>query len=410
METTSRKFFVTSHPQSTTQTIDMNTISIEQAYTLAVQFRHHLHAHPEFAMQETQTQHYIATILDHYHIPYTPVGTGLIASIGTGNDPCIAARADMDALKVNEETGLPFASLHPGLMHACGHDIHLAILLATTLLLKSRESSLPGTVKLIFQPSEERRPGGARLLLPELLKPPVPRAIFGQHVHPDLPVGHVGIRPGPFFASSDNLIITIQGKGTHAAMPHCGSDPILAAAHLVQHYQTLLTKYRDPLVPSVLSITSIHGGTCNNVIPDRVDLLGTVRTHDNAWRQRLFQLIDEQSPLIASLHGCQYQRLEQNDGLPVLINDPALTHLTLDNATRLFTSDHVHHPDPLTIGEDFAIYLQHIPGAFWLLGARPTNQPTMPPLHSPHFAPPDETMLTGIRLLLANCTSFPLLP
>ena len=233
-------------------------IGIEEIYPLAVEFRRYFHQHPEFAMQEVVTQRYIAEVLERNGIPYQKVGTGLIATVGKG-EKCIAIRADMDALKVKEETGLPYCSQNEGMMHACGHDMHMAMVLGAALVLKSREDKLQGTIKIVFQPSEEKRPGGARLLLPELLKEPVPQAIFGQHVFPNLPTGTVGIRPGAFFASSDNIIFSVEGKGTHAAMPHMGSDPILATACLIQFYQTLITKFRDPLIPAVLSITSIHG-------------------------------------------------------------------------------------------------------------------------------------------------------
>ena len=159
-------------------------------------------------------------------------------------------------------------------------------------------------LKLVFQPSEEKRPGGARLLLPYVMEAPKPEAIFGQHIFPGLPVGTIGIRSGAFFASSDNIVFTVEGKGTHAAMPQMGSDPILAVTALIQFYQTIVTKFRNPLTPAVLSITSVHGGTANNVIPDRVEVKGTVRTHDNELRRHIFELIHEKSPAICDLYGC----------------------------------------------------------------------------------------------------------
>lgn len=309
-------------------------IGIEEIYPLAVKFRRYFHQHPEFAMQEVETQRYIAEVLEQNGIPYQKVGTGLIATVGKG-EKCIAIRADMDALKVKEETGLPYCSQNEGMMHACGHDMHMAMVLGAALVLKSGEDKLQGTIKIVFQPSEVKRPGGARLLLPELLKDPVPQAIFGQHVFPNLPTGTVGIRPGAFFASSDNIIFSVEGKGTHAAMPHMGSDPILATACLIQFYQTLITKFRDPLIPAVLSITSIHGGTCNNVIPDRVDVLGTVRTHDNSLRYKIFELIEEKSNSICDLYGCTFHLDKAWNGLPVLVNDKSLTEFVKKNATDL---------------------------------------------------------------------------
>lgn len=372
---------------------------------MAVEFRRHFHEYPEFAMQETETQRYIQGVLERYGIVYTTVGTGIIATVGEGTS-CVAIRADMDALKVKEETGLPFASKHEGMMHACGHDMHLAMVLSAALVLKSREKELGGTVKILFQPSEEKRPGGARLLLPEVVKDPVPQAIFGQHVFPELPVGTVGIRPGAFFASSDNIIFTVEGKGTHAAMPHKGADPILATACLIQFYQTLVTKFRNPLTPAVISITSVHGGTCNNVIPNEVEVLGTVRTHDNALRRQIFELIDEKSEAICALYGCTFHRDKTQNGLPVLMNDPELTCFVEDNAARMLGGEHVVAMDYLTLGEDFAIYLEKIPGAFWVLGVRPPEAETMAPLHNPRMAPDERAIRIGMSLMVENCVRF----
>ena len=377
-------------------------MTVEEIYPLAVEFRRHFHQYPEFAMQEVETQRYITGVLDKYKIPYQVVGTGIIAILGKGQK-CVAIRADMDALKVKEETGLAYSSCNEGMMHACGHDMHMAMVLGAAIVLKSREEELQGTVKIVFQPSEEKRPGGARLLLPELLKEPVPQAIFGQHIFPNLPTGTIGIRPGAFFASSDNIIFSVEGKGTHAAMPHAGSDPILATACLIQFYQTLITKFRDPLVPAVLSITSVHGGTCNNVIPDKVEVLGTVRTHDNALRYRIFELIEEKSKEICALYGCTFTMDKTWNGLPVLVNDEQLTKFVVKNATELFGETKVITMNHLTLGEDFAIYLEKIPGAFWVLGVCPPEQESLPPLHNPKLSPDERAMKTGIMLMVENC-------
>ena len=380
-------------------------MSVEDIFPLAVEFRRHFHQHPEFAMQEVETQRYITEVLDKYGIVYRTVGTGVIAMIGQG-EKCVAIRADMDALKVTEETGLPFCSLNPGMMHACGHDMHMAMVLGAAVVLKSREQELNGMVKVIFQPSEEKRPGGARLLLPELLKAPVPQAIFGQHVFPNLPTGTIGIRSGAFFASSDNIIFSVEGKGTHAAMPHMGSDSILATACLIQFYQTLVTKFRDPLIPAVISITSVHGGTCNNVIPDKVEVLGTVRTHDNTLRYRLFELIEQKSKEICELYGCTFTMDKTWNGLPVLVNDEQLTKFVTNNATELLGEDRVISMNHLTLGEDFAIYLEKIPGAFWVLGVRPPEQENMPPLHNPKMSPDENAIKIGIALMVKNCLQY----
>lgn len=377
----------------------------EETYLYAVKIRRHLHRYPEVSTQEFQTQAYIAGILDEYQIPYKTYGTGIIATLGEGGR-CVALRADMDALRVCEDTGAPFRSENEGIMHACGHDMHTAMLLGAAMILKTEEKELGGTVKLVFQPSEEKRPGGARLLLPYLMEPPVPQAIFGQHILPDLPVGQIGIRPGAFFASSDNIIFAIEGKGTHAAMPQSGSDPILAAVALIQYYQTIITKFRDPLIPAVLSVTSIHGGSANNVIPDRVEVMGTVRTHDNELRHHIFELIHRKSPAICELYGCRFVPDMPWNGLPPLVNDAELTGRVKSVAREIARVQNVVESAPLTLGEDFAIYLQELPGAFWTLGVRPPETDRMPPLHNPEMNPDERAIPVGIEMLVATCLDF----
>lgn len=377
----------------------------EKVISKAITFRRHLHAYPEVSTREFETQKYIAEILEEYHIPYRKYETGIIAKIGEGTS-CIALRADMDALKVNEETGLSYCSKNHGVMHACGHDMHMAMLLGAALILKEREKELKGTVKLLFQPSEEKRPGGARLLLPYLLEEPVPQAIFGQHIFPGLPVGTIGIREGAFFASSDNIIFSIEGKGTHAAMPQLGADPILAASALIQYYQTIITKFRDPLIPAVLSITSIHGGIANNVIPDKVEVMGTVRTHDDKLRHHIFQLIYEKSPLICDLYGCNFVPNMSWNGLPPLVNDLQMTERVKKIAAGLPLVNQIVASAPLTLGEDFAIYLEKLPGVFWTLGVCPPEIQEMPPLHNPRMAPDERAISVGIQMLTEVCFSF----
>lgn len=376
-----------------------------EAYEQAVKFRRHFHRYPEVSTREYQTQAYIAEVLEQNRIAYKTYETGIIATLGQG-ERCVALRADMDALWVKEDTGLAFSSENDGVMHACGHDMHMAMLLGAALLLKAQEHALGGVVKLVFQPSEEKRPGGARLLLPHLLEAPKPQAIFGQHIFPGLPVGTIGIRSGAFFASSDNIVFTVEGKGTHAAMPQMGSDPILAATALIQYYQTIITKFRNPLISAVLSITSIHGGTANNVIPDRVEVKGTVRTHDNELRLRIFELIHEKSPAICDLYGCRFVPDMPWNGLPPLVNEPVLVEQVKKVGEQLPAVEKVVELESLTLGEDFAIYLQQLPGAFWVLGVCPPEDGQMPPLHNPKMAPDERAIPVGMDMLAANCIEF----
>lgn len=206
------------------------------------------------------------------------------------------------------------------------------------------------------------------------------------------------MRGGEFFSSSDNVIFSVTGKGTHAGTPHLGSDPILAASHLIQFYQTLVTRFTNPLEPAVLSITSIHGGSSNNVIPDRVDVTGTLRTYDNELRHRIFELLDEKSEAICGLYGCHFERDKTLNGLPVLVNDSDLTNQLLI-CTVLMKTVEVCSMPRLALGEDFAIYLEQIPGVMWLLGVRPPKKETMPPLHSSKMSPDEDALEMGMNLL-----------
>ena len=369
-----------------------------------VAHRRYMHTNAEAGLDLPKTKAYVMEQLRSFGIEPKDCGYGVTATLGKGGK-VLLLRADMDALPMEETPNCEFAATN-GAMHSCGHDMHTAMLLGAAIILKSKESELGGTLKLVFQPSEEKRPGGARLLLPHLLEPPVPKAIFGQHVFPGLPVGQIGIRPGAFFASSDNIIFAVEGKGTHAAMPQLGSDPILAATALIQFYQTIITKFRNPLIPAVLSITSIHGGTANNVIPDRVEVMGTVRTHDNALRHRIFELIDEKSPAICDLYGCRFVPDMPWNGLPPLVNDPVLTKEVKKLAAGLPHLRQIVESEPLTLGEDFAIYLQELPGVFWTLGVRPPEAEEMCPLHNPGMAPDERAIRVGIDMLVATGLRF----
>lgn len=367
-----------------------------------VAFRHYFHQNPEPSTRELNTQHFIVEQLKLYEISYTLCTTGVIAYVGYGNR-AIALRADMDALPIEEESCIEFRSKISGWMHACGHDMHMAMLLETALRLKEMESQLEGKIYLVFQPSEEKRPGGARLLLP-YLKGKV-EAIFGQHIAPEFTSGTIASRGGAFFASSDNIRFTIEGSGTHAATPHKGADPILASAMIIQYLQTVVTKFRDPLVPAVLTITSIHGGNANNIVPDRVELLGTVRCHDNSLRDRIFRHIEEGATALAALYGCRFVSQMEPNGLPVLVNDEILYQRFMLWAKETEQVEKVLESKQVMLGEDFAIYAKEIPACFWRLGVSLSEQ-ILPPLHNPKLVPPDEALGIGVAILMKIATSY----
>ncbi len=363
------------------------------------QTRRHLHQHPELSFQEFETSAFIQEHLRALDISHRVVATtGVVATIGNGNR-CVALRADMDALPIVEETELSFASCRTGVMHACGHDFHTTMLLGAARILKEREAELGGTVLLLFQPGEETNPGGASVMIREgALADPVPQIIFGQHVDPDAPVGTISFRSGPMMASADELSWSIRGRGAHAAQPHKAHDPLFAAAGLVQHLQGQFSRLRDPLVQSVLTITSIHGGSAFNVIPETVEMKGTLRSFNQQWRERAWEMLEEQTQDYCALHGCE-GRLQIGKGYPSLVNNVQATEFARSIAEQQVGVANVQDFEPKMWAEDFAYYAQQVPACFWMLGVRPPHVDSMPGLHHPQFTPDEGAMVVGAKML-----------
>lgn len=268
-----------------------------EAYFPEVQaIRHHIHSHPELSFQEHHTAAFIGARLTDWGIKHTTgvAGTGVIGII-EGKNPgkrCIALRADMDALPIHEANDTEYRSQNDGVMHACGHDVHSSCLLGAARILNDIKDEWEGTIKLIFQPGEEKHPGGASLLIAEgVLENPKPQAIFALHVYPHLPSGTAGFRAGQYMASADEIYITIEGKGGHAALPHQTIDPIAVAAQVITGLQQVISRKGNPLIPSVLTFGKIAGGFATNVIPDKVEILGTLRTMDETWRYKAHEWI-----------------------------------------------------------------------------------------------------------------------
>lgn len=368
--------------------------------------RRYLHRHPELSFVEFNTSEYIQSKLSEMDVSFTVMAsTGVIAHIGSG-ERCVALRADIDALPIEEETGLDFSSQNKGVMHACGHDAHTAMLLGAAKILKAREHELGGIVKLIFQPGEEKVPGGASILIKEgVLSNPAPEVIFGQHVFPGSPIGECSFVSGSMMASADELYWTIKGKGCHAAQPHQGTDPILVAAELITHLQSIITKMRNPLAPGVLAITSIHGGTVTNIVPDTVELKGTLRSFDNEWRYWALDEIKRRSELIAEMHGatCEFKPLL---GYPPLVNNQVAVDFARKTANAIFGADLVSDFEPKMWGEDFAFYAQKIPACFWVTGVRPLELDEMPGLHNSRFTPDESALAPGTALLASVATEW----
>ncbi len=364
-------------------------------------YRRHLHQHPELSFAEHRTRDFIVSVLRQSGLsPSIVAQTGVIATIGSG-ERCVALRADIDALPIKEQTGLPFASCYDGVMHACGHDCHTAMLLGAAHILKQQEHSLKGRVLLIFQPGEEKTPGGASLIIAEgVLDRYRPEAIFGQHLYPDAPTGRIELASGPIMASADELYWTLHGKGAHAAQPHKGANPIRAAAELILHLEGIVQQRRNPLHPAVLTITAIEGGTATNIIPDTVRMKGTLRSFDNRWRRQMWNRIHAHSKMLCSLHDVECS-VEIAEGYPPLVNDNRATEHARRVAQQLIGSDNVSDFEPKLWAEDFAFYAEQIPAAFWMLGCRPLTVTQMPGLHSPAFNPDENALPIGAALLAA---------
>lgn len=359
--------------------------------------RRHLHQYPELSFEEFETSTFIKQRLDNLGIAWKSMATtGVVATIGFG-DRCVALRADIDALPMTEETDLPYASKRDGVMHACGHDMHTSMLLEAAAILKRHESSLGGIVKLLFQPGEEKTPGGATMLIAEgALDHPSPEMVFGQHVNPDATTGTVSFVAGPMLASADEIMFIITGAGAHAAQPHKGHNPILAATAVINHIQAFLSQSRNPLQPGLIAITSIHGGTATNIIPESVELKGTLRSFDQHWREQAWNFIEQTIPHLCSLHGCSCS-VVLGKGYPPLVNSPEAVSFARGVAQQLATS--VDEFEPKMWAEDFAYYAQQVPSCFWMLGVRPEGIPSIPGLHNVRFTPDERAMTLGAELL-----------
>jgi amidohydrolase len=368
-----------------------------------IELRRHLHAHPELSFQEHATSALIQQKLGSWGIPYRSgiAGTGVVAII-RGNEPdsrVIALRADMDALPIQEQNEVPYKSTEPGVMHACGHDVHTTCMLGAAKILQELQHSWKGTVKILFQPGEEKAPGGASLMIRDgALLDPRPSAILGMHVQPDLETGMLGFRAGKYMASADEIYITLSGKGGHAAAPHLTTDLILAAAELIVSLQQIVSRNNDPFSPSVLSICSVHGGYTTNVIPSEVTLAGTFRAMDETWRMKAHELIRKMVSGHAAAMGIE-ARVHIPAGYPCVYNDEALTGRVRDLAETLVGTDMVADT-PLRMGsEDFAFYSREIPACFFRLGTGNKAAGISSGVHTPTFNIDERAIAHGMGIM-----------
>lgn len=362
--------------------------------------REHLHRNPELSFEETQTNLYITEVLDKIGIPYKNNiggGTGLTAELGSG-DQVVALRADIDALPITEEASHAYKSQNDGVMHACGHDVHTSCLLGAAYILKELESELSCRVRLIFQPGEEKLPGGASLMIKDGVLEDVV-AIIGQHVHPDLPVGQIGYRAGYFMASCDEIYMTVNGSGGHAAMPEKVIDPILISAEIIQSLQSVISRKANPGTPSVLSIGKINSdGGATNVIPERVFMEGTFRTYDEEWRTEAHKHIHKITEGICEAHGATVD-LEIRRGYPALYNNPNLTSIVRAKMDGFITGKDLIELDPRMTAEDFSFYSHKVPACFYRLGTSSLNGDNRSAVHTPTFDIDHKALEIGAGLM-----------
>lgn len=366
--------------------------------------RRHLHQFPELSFQEEKTSRLVCEKLAAWGIPFQSGigGTGVVGMIegGRSGGRTLALRADMDALPIQEANETPYKSRHAGVMHACGHDVHTACLLGAARILNELKANLPGNIKLIFQPGEEKNPGGASILIREgVLENPRPVSIFGQHVYTPLEAGKVGFRAGQYMASSDEIYLTIRGKGGHGAMPQDCVDPIVVSAQVISALQQLVSRMTDPITPAVLTFGYIASdGGSTNVIPDSVKLKGTFRAMDEKWRRQAHQKIRQLVEGMAAAMGAQAD-LHIDVGYPSLQNDEPLTGRTIEYAKNyLGPANVVELPIRMT-SEDFAYYSHVVPACFYRLG---TGNPALgitAPVHSNTFDIDETALKTGMGLM-----------
>ena len=367
-----------------------------------VEIRRTIHMHPELMFEEVETSKLVSTWLEKFGLEVKAglAKTGVSGLLRGGKEgKTVAIRADMDALPLEEATQLPYASQIKGKMHACGHDAHVTILLGVAKFFSSIREQVKGNIKWIFQPAEEGGGGGRVMVEEGVLENPKVDAIFGAHVFPDLPMGKVGIHEREGLAATDRFRIKILGKGGHGAYPHLSKDPILAAGHLITQIHSIVSRNINPLDRAVVSIGRVNGGTAFNIIPDEVELWGTVRSLSPQVRERLKNRLEQTTQGVARSFDLDYQ-YEFEDGYPALVNDPQMSHLVASACARGIGKENVEFINPSMGGEDFAYYLQKIPGSFFRLGCRNEQKGIVHPFHSSRFNIDEDVLPFGVEMFV----------
>ena len=365
-----------------------------------VKIRRELHEHPELMYEEFRTSELIRRELDKLDIQYIhPIAeTGVLASIGNGNGPCVALRADMDALPIHEETDVPFKSKIDGKMHACGHDCHVSMLLGAAKLLKNKESEINGTIKLLFQPAEEGGAGGKLMREEGALENPEVERIFGLHVWPQMPSGQIGSREGTFLAATSSLSLTVKGVGGHAAVPQLTKDPVLTSARIITNLQSIISRELDPLESGVVSITVINGGNASNVIPSEVKVKGTLRSLTMDGLKELQKRVKEIAEGIAQTHGCEAIVEYVGNDYPPTVNDSEMWKFAKNVGIELLGDENVSDLDAVMGGEDFAYYTEKVKGCFVVLGMNNPGIDATYSVHHPMFKADEDALHIGTAL------------
>jgi amidohydrolase len=371
----------------------------DKYYDEMVRLRRQIHSNPETAFEEFATSALVAETLEKAGVDVKRgvAKTGVVGSLkGKSNGKAVALRSDMDALPIQEATGLPFASKNPGKMHACGHDAHTAIGLGAAMILSEMRDELSGEVRFLFQPSEERNPGGAPYMIEEGALDGVSK-VYGLHVLSQAEAGTVGFCPGEMMASADELYITVKGRSGHGARPHHAVDPVVVSAQVILALQTLVSRNLDPFAHGVVSICSVHGGFAPNIIPNEVKLIGTLRSMSTAWREYAHKRVHE------IVNGICYSAGAEADihidlGYPVLKNDDVETELAEAAAKELFGEERVFEAERLMGAEDFAYYLEKVPGTFYRLGIRNEAQGITADIHNDHFTIDESSLKAGAAM------------
>ncbi len=382
--------------------IDQIKTLSESYFEEVLAIRRHLHANPELSFEEHNTASFIEAKLGEFGFQ----GVKRVAETGVtftleGGSPgkTIALRADMDALPIREQNDVPYKSQNDGVMHACGHDVHTASLLGAAKILGKLKQELKGNIRFIFQPGEEKVPGGASILIKEgILKNPIPNTILGQHVMPLLPAGKIGFRSGMYMASADEIYFTVKGKGGHAAMPESGVDPIVITSHIIVALQQIVSRKASPKTPSVLSFGDIHGDGATNVIPDFVKVKGTFRTYNEEWRANAHELMTKMATGMAESMGatCEF---EVRKGYPFLVNEPVYTERTRKAAEAYMGESNVVDLDLWLAAEDFAYYSQEVDACFYRLGTANEAKGITSGVHTPTFNIDESALKDGMGLM-----------